>query len=307
MSSSVRQQREAARAKLEARMSEKAAAARRTRRIQITIASVLAVILVSGVGFLLYKVIDTNSSSSDTADPGSSEQPSEEPEMVPAGDGSPVEPVDIATLTVSAAASADAGTVDCEFVPAGEEELAGNPNIVDVGAPTSGPQPNTGTQTMTIDTNQGAIEVELDTTNAPCTSASFTHLAGEGYFDGTSCHRLTTEGIFVLQCGDPSATGMGGPGYSFANENEPVDTAADLTEEEAAAGERPEPNYPAGTIAMANSGPDTNGSQFFIVYEDTYLPADYTIFGQITEGLDLVRAVAEAGAEAPASGQMPMG
>jgi len=288
-------------------MSEKAAAARRTRRIQITFASILAVVLVGGIGFLLYKVIDTNSGGDTTANPSASDEPTEDQEMVPAGDGTPVEPVDIATMTISAPASADAGTAECEYIPAGEEEIAGNPNIVNVGAPQSGPQPNTGTQTMSIDTNQGVIEVELDTTKAPCTSASFTHLAAEGYFDGSSCHRLTTEGIFVLQCGDPSATGMGGPGYSFANENEPEDTAGDLTDEQAAAGERPEPNYPAGTIAMANSGPDTNGSQFFIVYEDTYLPADYTIFGQITEGLDLVRAVAEAGAEVPASGQMPMG
>ncbi|HIW62738.1 MAG TPA: peptidylprolyl isomerase [Candidatus Stackebrandtia excrementipullorum] len=304
MPSSVRQQREAARAKLEARMAEKAAAAKRTRRTQVILASVLAVLLVGGIGFLLYKVIDANSGEET---PVADDTPDEE--MVPAGDGSPVEPVDITTLAVSDPAAADAGSAECAYVPAGEEERAGNPNIVDVGAPEDGPQPATGTQTMTVETNQGTLEFELDTTNAPCTAASFTHLAAQGYFDGSTCHRLTTEGIFVLQCGDPSGTGMGGPGYSFGNENEPEDTAADLTEDEAAAGETPAPNYPAGTLAMANSGPDTNGSQFFIVYEDTYLPADYTIFGQISdEGLETVRTVAEAGAEVPASSQqMPMG
>ena len=302
MPSSVRQQREVARAKLEARMAEKAAAARRTRRIQVTLASVLAVLLVGGIGFLLFQVINADSDET----PAAGEET--EQEMVPSRDGSPVEPVDISTLVVSEPASADEGSTECQYVPASEEELAGNPNIFDVGIPEDGPKPSTGTQTMTVETNQGVLEFELDTAAAPCTAASFTHLAAQGYFDGSSCHRLTTEGIYVLQCGDPSSTGSGGPGYSFANENEPEDTAADLSEEEAAEGATPEPNYPAGTLAMANSGPDTNGSQFFIVYQDTYLPADYTIFGTIDEdGLDIIRNVALSGAEQPASGQMPMG
>ena len=90
-------------------------------------------------------------------------------------------------------------------------------------------------------------------------------LAEQGYFDDTTCHRLTTQGIFVLQCGDPTATGGGGPGYSFEDE---LDGAE---------------KYPAGTIAMANAGPDTNGSQFFLVYEDTELPPSYTTFGTIDD------------------------
>ncbi|GAA4896317.1 peptidyl-prolyl cis-trans isomerase B (cyclophilin B) [Stackebrandtia albiflava] len=305
MPSSVRQQREAARAKLEARMAEKAAAARRTRRIQVTLASVLALVLVGGIGFLLYKVISTANTTDTTAT--GDDGPTEE-EMVPAGDGQPVEQVDITALTMSDPASADDGTAECAYVPASDEERAANPNLQDAEAPADGAQPASGTQTMTIQTNHGDLTVEIDTENAPCTAASFTALAGQGYFDGSECHRLTTEGIFVLQCGDPTATGSGGPGYSFANENLPHDTAEDLTEEEIAEGKKPEPNYMAGTIAMANSGPDTNGSQFFIVYEDTYLPADYTVFGELTEGLDIVREIAQAGAEVPASQQqMPMG
>ena len=103
-------------------------------------------------------------------------------------------------------------------------------------------------------------------------------LAEQGYFDDTTCHRLTTKGIFVLQCGDPTATGSGGPGYSFEDE-------LDGSEK-----------YPAGTIAMANAGPDTNGSQFFLVYEDTELPPSYTTFGTIDDaGLDVVEEVADAG------------
>ena len=105
-------------------------------------------------------------------------------------------------------------------------------------------------------------------------------LAEQGYFDATECHRLTTAGIFVLQCGDPTATGSGGPGYSFADE---------LTGEE---------TYPAGTLAMANAGPDTNGSQFFIVYGDTQLPPAYTVFGTVDEaGVKLVEEVAAEGTD----------
>jgi len=153
-------------------------------------------------------------------------------------------------------------------------------------------EPAAGTQEMTIVTNLGAITADIDTAGAPCTAGSFTHLAQEGYFDDQQCHRLVTEGIWVLQCGDPDAraaieagtpemAGQGSPGYSYGEENLPVEAAG---------------NYPAGTIAMANAGPGTTGSQFFIVYKDTQLPADYTILGQVTAGLDIVEQVAAAGA-----------
>jgi len=132
----------------------------------------------------------------------------------------------------------------------------------------------------TIETNVGDIPVTLDADSAPCTVNSFTSLASQGFFDDTECHRLTTAGIFVLQCGDPTATGTGGPGYSFPDE---------LTGAE---------SYSAGTLAMANAGPDTNGSQFFIVYEQSPLPAAYTVFGTVSEeGLEVVRDVADDGSD----------
>jgi len=129
---------------------------------------------------------------------------------------------------------------------------------------------------LTIKTNRGDIKVTLDSDNAPCAAGSFTWLASQGYFDGTSCHRLVVG--FVLQCGDPSASGMGGPGYSFADELKGTET------------------YPRGTLAMANSGPDTNGSQFFIVIQDAQLPPQYTVFGSVDDaGMDVVDEIESKG------------
>lgn len=133
---------------------------------------------------------------------------------------------------------------------------------------------------LVLDTNCGEIVIDTQPRRAPETVNAMAWLAEAGYFDSTLCHRVTTEGIKVLQCGDPTATGTGGPGFAVPDENLPK------------AGEG---NYPAGTVAMANSGPGTSGSQFFIVYEDSTLPPDYTIWGTVTSGLDIVTRVADAG------------
>jgi peptidyl-prolyl cis-trans isomerase B (cyclophilin B) len=108
-------------------------------------------------------------------------------------------------------------------------------------------------------------------------------LANAGYFDKSLCHRLTTQGLFVLQCGDPTLTGAGSPtGWKgYADENLPKAGAK---------------NYPAGTVAMANSGVNTNGSQFFLVYADTQLGPNYTIWGKVTKGLDLLKKIGAVGA-----------
>lgn len=135
-------------------------------------------------------------------------------------------------------------------------------------------------EALTLTTNCGDITIELLGDAAPATVASAAFLTQTGFYDATACHRLTTAGIFVLQCGDPAGNGTGGPGYELPDENLPAEGEA---------------NYPAGTVAMANAGPGTSGSQFFLVYEDTTLPAGYTIWGQVTDGLDIVQAVAEAG------------
>jgi peptidyl-prolyl cis-trans isomerase B (cyclophilin B) len=134
---------------------------------------------------------------------------------------------------------------------------------------------------VTLRTTQGELALELDATKAPCTVNSFVSLARAGFFADSTCHRLTTAKIFVLQCGDPSETGTGGPGYRFHDENLPVGAA---------------PAYPRGTVAMANAGPDTNGSQFFIVYRDSGIDPNYPVFGRVTAGLDVIDRVAASGA-----------
>lgn len=133
--------------------------------------------------------------------------------------------------------------------------------------------------TMTFTTNRGDIVVATDPA-APKTVAAQAALAEKGYFDDTPCHRLVTSGIYVLQCGDPTGTGTGDPGYTLPDENLPKAEKDD---------------YPAGTLAMANAGPNTSGSQFFIVYEDTTLPPAYTIWGTVTSGLDVVKKIAADG------------
>ena len=134
--------------------------------------------------------------------------------------------------------------------------------------------------TITFTTNQGEFVIETNPALAPLTVNAIASLAQKNYFDNTICHRLTTSGIYVLQCGDPTGTGTGGPGFNIPDENLPQAT---------------ENNYPAGTVAMANAGPGTSGSQFFLVYQDTTLGPDYTIWGSITSGLDILQTIASAG------------
>jgi peptidyl-prolyl cis-trans isomerase B (cyclophilin B) len=139
----------------------------------------------------------------------------------------------------------------------------------------------------TIETTCGPILIELDGAAAPQAVASTIFLVQQGFYSSTPCHRLTTKGIYVLQCGDPSGKGTGGPGYTYG----PVENA-------------PKNNvYPAGTIAMARQPGkgDSIGSQFFVVYQDSTIPSDtaggYTVIGKITGGLGTVSKIAAGGAE----------
>ena len=140
--------------------------------------------------------------------------------------------------------------------------------------------PNISIRTLTINTNCGDVVIQALGDVAPVTVSAMKAMANSGFLDKSLCHRLTTEEYYVLQCGDPTATGKGGPNFRFSDENLPQNI---------------ENNYPAGTVAMANSGAGTNGSQFFIVYKDTYLPPNYTIWGKVIKGLEIIQAVAKSG------------
>jgi len=256
VASSKNRQRAMARAKVERQIARRAAAARRRRQVQAGIGAALAVVLVV-VGIV----------------------------WAAGGFSSKKKP--------------PAAAAECAWTPI---DPATNPDITDVGKPPETGNAREGTPLMTITTNQGVIEAELDPGGATCTVASFTYLASKQFFNNTKCHRLTTSGIFVLQCGDPKGTGKGGPAYRFPDEYRPTSAEPEPDPSASAApspsGEPAVPTdlYPKGTLAMANSGPDTNGSQFFIVYKDgSALKGDYTIFGRVTKGLEIVEKIAAAG------------
>ena len=209
--------------------------------------------------------------------------------------GKPKKPAAAASKSPSASASATP-TATAVAEPAHHcSYTSANPAAKKVGLPPAAPD-YTDSYQATINTNQGKITFNLLNNKATCTVNSFVHLAQAGYFNNTQCHRVVTSGIYVLQCGDAYATasaklncsatskiGSGTPGYAFANEN--------LTNAK----------YPAGTVAMANGGPNTNGSQFFIVYKDSTSglngssgPA-YTPFATVSSGLGIVQNVAKGG------------
>jgi len=174
----------------------------------------------------------------------------------------------------------DPAASETDEAPAGTCTYAadGQPPAKEATTPPAEPAVD-GELDLVITTNRGKIPVTVDGAAAPCTVNSFVSLAEQGYFDDTNCHRLVPG--FVLQCGDPSATGSGGPGYSFADELEGDET------------------YTRGTLAMANAGPNTNGSQFFIVTQDAQLGPDYTVFGSVSDaGMEVVDAI-EAGGNGP--------
>lgn len=251
-----RRERELARAKAERQHERRSAKNARRRRTQQIIGVVvgLAVVVGAVVWFGLGRSAETVADDTNPT-PAPTAEPTTQPTApTPTGTGQPV-----AGCTPPPEVRPD----DLSF-PEGPEQ------VIDPGT----------SYTLDLATNCGPITIATLPEAAPETVNSMVFLTQQGYFDLTACHRLTTEGIFVLQCGDPAGNGTGGPGYAVPDENLPADGSD---------------NYPAGTVAMANAGPGTAGSQFFIVYSDTTLPPSYTIWGEVTAGLDQVLAIAEAG------------
>ncbi len=242
MSSSNRRERDLARAKRERQIAAAQARSERQKK-SFSLVAVAAVAAAVILGYLLLK-------------PPADETATPSPSNTPSTSASP------------------SSTLACDPAPTGNsspQQWAKAPaaNI------------SSGTATWTLNTNCGEIVIELLPTEAPQTVSTFAFLTENNYFDNTPCHRITTAGLYVLQCGDPTGTGTGGPGFSYADENLPIDVTGI--------------NYPTATVAMANSGANTNGSQFFIVYGDTTLNPAYTIFGKVTKGLDIVQAIAAQG------------
>lgn len=225
-------------------------AARRKRLLQARIgAGVAGVVVIAAVAWII--VASTGGSSTPTA-AGASPTPSE------------------CNWINSVPADPSAAPGATPSLPAG---------IKDVGTPPT-KVPRSGFQVLTFTTNEGVIKVEMDLSKTPCTSASLAYLAEKGFYNNSSCHRLV-DGIYALQCGDPSGTGSGGATYSFANENLPTGKL---------------PTYHAGDVAMANTGqPNSNGSQFFFLYDNSQLPADYSLWGHVIEGFDVVKKIAAGG------------
>jgi peptidyl-prolyl cis-trans isomerase B (cyclophilin B) len=260
---SNKQRREAAQRRLQRQLERRAELARKRRRnllIGVTAAAVVLVVatvlLITGIG-------------GDDTDPAAAE---------PAPPSAPATPGVV-----------DGSDGSCDWTPADTTSPTANPNLqADTGTPPVEVTP-TGTTEVDITTNVGPIGLTLDNANAPCAVASMVYLAGQGYFDDTVCHRETdSEGLAVLQCGDPSGTGAGGPAYEF-----PTQVTGDET-------------YPRGTVAMANSGQGFDGSQFFLVHGDSQLPPSYTVLGTIDEAglatLDTIAANGNDGSNGPGDG-----
>jgi peptidyl-prolyl cis-trans isomerase B (cyclophilin B) len=238
-------QRAAARARLEREMAARRESARRKRLMQARIGAGVAGAVVLGAVIWI---------------------------IVAASDGG--EPAPTATSAGPCVYYEDYPTADASGSP-----IPLPSGVKDVGKPPADP-PTSGFQVLTIETNLGKVEVEMDYSKTRCTANSMAHLASQGFYDNTSCHRLVTD-IFALQCGDPTGTGTGGATYRFDDENLPTNKL---------------PAYHAGDVAMANTGqPGSNGTQFFFVYDTSSLQGNYSLWGRVISGLDIVKQVAAAG------------
>ncbi|MES3638836.1 peptidylprolyl isomerase [Mycobacterium intracellulare] len=270
------QRRANAKRKLERQLERRAKQAKTRRIVLIAAGSIVAVAVVVAVVLTIVNTKHEHKSNTAATTTTSSSSPES---TTPAG------PAPSAPPLPAFKPSAEVGA-NCQY-PATPE-----PAAKQVKPPRTGKVPTDPAQvSVSMVTNQGHIGLMLANNESPCTVNSFASLVGQKYFDNTKCHRLTTSpGLGVLQCGDPKGEGTGGPGYQFANEY-PTDQYPpnDPKAQEPVL-------YPRGTLAMANAGPGTNGSQFFMVYKDSQLPPQYTVFGTIQpDGLATLDKIAKAG------------
>lgn len=248
-------QRKLARDAHQRRIERQVERARRAKQLSV---SVIVAVLVVGVGIGAW-IIASQSSPKAKASANGSSSPSATPSASPSATPSP---------------SNTAAMVNgkCVYIKSGTASRK-------VNLPPAKPDTKA-SYVATVKTNRGTIVIDLLNSKAPCTVGSFVALASQHFYNNTPCHRLTTTGIYVLQCGDPTGTGTGGPGYEYGTENLTGAT------------------YPPKTVAMARTqAPNTDGSQFFLVYKNTPLPPNYTPFGTIVSGLNVIQNVAKAGTD----------
>ncbi|HEY0401961.1 MAG TPA: peptidylprolyl isomerase [Blastococcus sp.] len=249
-----KQRRQAAQRHLQKQLERRAELARKRRRNLGILATAVAAAIVVVAALVITGVFSSKNNTTNAA--GSSAE---------------------ATGSAAAVTTNADGTVSCTYSP----DASGNPNLKDVGTPpTPAATPTQGTQALLMSTNRGDLTLTLDRAKAPCAAASFAYLASQKFFDGSPCHREVNQPTFgVLQCGDPTGSGSGGPTYKYAEEVTPDTT------------------YPRGTIAMAKtSAPNTTGSQFFLCFTDTQLPPEYTVVGTVDgAGLAVLDTIAAAG------------
>jgi peptidyl-prolyl cis-trans isomerase B (cyclophilin B) len=257
------QRREAAKRKLDRQLARRAERAKARRRYAVA-GSAAAVVLVVGIVVLSVMLsnrgqkVDATAKPSTPVDTSTAAQPRSDSKLA----ASPVRPKPLPA------------SVDCRYTASQQ------PPAKPVKLPRAGSISATGTARVTMQTSVGAIGLTLDRALAPCTVNSFISLAKQGFYANSPCHRLVTNpGLQVLQCGDPTGSGAGGPGYTIPDEV------------------FPQLSYGRGLVAMANTGqPDSGGSQFFLIYGQTQLPPQYTVFASISPtGLEVLDQIAKAG------------
>ncbi|MDA8435589.1 MAG: peptidylprolyl isomerase [Actinomycetales bacterium] len=261
MSSSNKRERELARKKYERQQERRQAREAQQHRRNQVLAVVAGLVVVGGAVIAL--VYSSRGDSTPTASATSS------PSATASASAS-------TSASASASASPTASAKDCTTAPTPTTKTQ------TWSAPGGSPLPTDKPTYLRLATNCGDVVIQMDAKAAPKTTQSMAFLAAQGYYSDSGCFRLTTQGIFVLQCGSPTNDGQGGPGYQLPDENLPASGTN---------------NYPAGTVAMANAGAGTGGSQFFIVYKDTTLGPSYSIWGKVVSGLDVVQKVAAAGVQ----------
>jgi peptidyl-prolyl cis-trans isomerase B (cyclophilin B) len=265
-----KQRRDQARRHLERQLARRQQRSVRRRKLNL-IGTVVGVLVLFAV-VIVTVVMLSHEDKSKTASPASSTSAS--PSASPSATGSPLPSRKPSPIAARAAKKTNG---PCGYAEDAAKLTAGN--LFDVGLPPDPKPTPTGNSTAVFDTNQGTITVTLDGASAPCNVQSIKYLISKKFYDNTACPRSVNSGIFVVQCGDPSGTTSGGPTYTTKDEN--------LTKV----------SYTEGTLAMANAGPNTNGSQFFFITKDSNgaLGKSYSVIGHVTGGLDILKKVATGG------------